>query len=201
MLRARRVGDRYNSRLTPGLEYLSTGGASPWHCERAVNVNLKTWSATQSTWDPSGYALCPHSLRTNPCQHFSARYTSKPRNAFSGIPEKMFGWFLSLIWPRFRRGEYRETHNTQVCWSGWTNCWKSKNSQQILPLDNFSGAEWVSLSSCQVLLHDMLLNIFYLKCFARWVKGVCRVRGAQGSKHFAKSGTFACCICRLKVLW
>lgn len=89
-----------------------------------------------------------------------------PATRSAVFSEKMFGWFLSLIWPRFcivlKGGEYRETHNTLVCWSGWTNCWKSKNSQQIFLADNFSGAEWVSLSSYQVFLHDMHLNICIL---------------------------------------
>lgn len=62
---------------------------------------LETWSTTQSTWDPSGSALCPNSLLTYPCQHFSARYTWKSSNAFIIVPEKMFGWFFSVIWSRF----------------------------------------------------------------------------------------------------
>ncbi len=74
----------------------------------------------------------------------------------------IFEFDLTTFLHRFKRGEYRETHSTLVCWSGWTNCWKSKNSQQIFLADNFSGAEWVSLSSYQVFLHDMHLNICVL---------------------------------------
>ncbi len=170
-----------------------------------VNVNLKTWSAsTQSTWDPSGSALCPPlPLNKSMSTPFCALYlkTLQRVQRFSRNDVRViFEFDLTTFLLRFKRGEYRETHNRLVCWSGWTNCWKSENSQQIFLADNFSGAEWVSRSSYQVFVHDIHLNICLLVGLLVGLKGCAELVGHRAVNKFAKSSTFVRCVCSLKSL-
>lgn len=164
---------------------------------------LETWSTTQSTWDPSGSALCPPlPLNISLSTLFSALYLKilqRVHHCSRKDVRVIFQCHLITFLHRFRGGENRETHNTQVCWSGWTNWWKSKNSQQI----------WSRTTSQRLSKFRSLLIKFFvawyafinldLKCFTwatRWFKGVCRARGAQGGKQFAKSCFF--CVLRMQ---
>lgn len=74
-----RVGAHYTSQLAPGPEYLTAGGASPWHWSSPVNVNLETWSTAQSTWETLQDQRCtPTPSKSS--QHFpSAIYPKTPR--------------------------------------------------------------------------------------------------------------------------
>lgn len=96
---------------------------------------LETWSTTQSTWDPSGSARCPPLLLNISLSTLSSALYLKTLQRVQHCSRKdvrvIFESHLITFLHRFRGREYRETHNTQVCWSGWTNWWKSKNSQQI----------------------------------------------------------------------
>ncbi len=166
-----------------------------------VNVNLKTWSAsTQSTWDPSGSALCPPlPLNKSMSTPFCALYlkTLQRVQRFSRKDVRViFEFDLTTFLIRFNRGDYRETHGRLVCWSGWTNCWKSENSQQIFLADNFSGAEWVSRSSYQVFVHDITLhlNICLLVGLHVGLKGCAELVGHRAVNSL-RNRALLCAVC------
>ncbi len=120
-----------------------------------------------------------------------------PATRSAVFPKRCSGDFefdLTTFLIRFNRGEYRETHGRLVCWSGWTNCWKSENSQQIFLADNFSGAEWVSRSSYQVFLHDIHLNICLLVGLHVGLKGCAELVG-HWAVNSLRNRALLCAVC------
>lgn len=174
---------------------------------------LETWSTTQSTWDPSGSALCPHSLLTYPCQTFQRVIPENPPTRLSLFPKRCSGDFSvssDHVFASFLEGEKTERPTTLESVDP-----DERTVEKVKTRNRFDRGQllrgWVSFALFLLTKFFVVVVAWYafinlnLKCFTwatRWFKGVCRARGAQGGKQFAKSSSFfACFVCSLKVFW